>query len=33
LALDMWRPPTIAGVGALAFSVLSFTAVILVNNA
>jgi hypothetical protein len=32
LALDMWRPPNIAGVGALAFSVLSFTAVVLVNS-
>jgi hypothetical protein len=32
LALDMRRPPTIAGVGALAFSVLSFAAVTLVNN-
>lgn len=28
----MWRPPTIAGVGALAFSVLSFTALTLVNS-
>jgi hypothetical protein len=28
----MWRAPTIAGVGALAFGVLSFTADILVNN-
>src|SRR6476660_6020087 len=28
----MWRAPTVAGVGALAFSVLSFTASILVNN-
>ena len=28
----MWRASTIAGVGALAFSVLSFTASILVNN-
>ena len=32
LALGMWRPPTIAGVGSLAFSVLSFTAATLVNN-
>jgi hypothetical protein len=28
----MWRPPTIAGVGALAFGVLSFTALTLVNS-
>ena len=28
----MWRPPTIAGVGAIAFSVLSFTALTLVNS-
>jgi uncharacterized membrane protein YedE/YeeE len=32
LALDMWRPPTIAGIGSIAFSVLSFTAVTLVNS-
>ena len=28
----MWRPPTIAGVGSLAFSMLSFIAVTLVNS-
>jgi len=28
----MWRPPTIAGIGSLAFSVLSLTASTLVNN-
>src|ERR1700675_745352 len=28
----MWRPTTIAGIGSLAFSVLSFTALTLVNS-
>jgi hypothetical protein len=32
LTLDMWRPSTIAGVGSLAFSVLTFTGLTLVNS-